>query len=262
MNLVENAKHIMVGTGAAWVMWLLIGLSVFSIAIILERAYTFWVRRDDVEALRDQLAKALRSGGFDEAREAMKRSRHPAAAVVLRGMRRDADETSPEEAQEAMAAEVVVQRQQMESRLSFLGTLGSNAPFIGLFGTVIGIIGAFDELGKNAKAPAAQAAAAATAAAPQAVMSSIAEALVATAIGIGVAIPAVFAFNFFLRSMKASLQGADVLSRELLAFLYSDRPVPAHGKARALWRAARRAKKTTSSRASTSPRSSTSPSFS
>jgi len=220
MNLVESAKHIMVGAGATWVMWLLIGLSVFSIAIILERGYIFWVRRDDVEALRDTLSRALRTGGFDDAREAMRRSRHPAAYVALRGMRREAAQTSPAEAEEAMAAEVVVQRGVLESRLGFLGTLGANAPFIGLFGTVIGIVQAFEELGKTAKQPMANAAQAATAAAPQAVMSSIAEALVATAVGIGVAIPAVFAFNFFLRAMKNSLAGAEVLSRELLAFLY------------------------------------------
>ena len=98
MNLVENAKHLMVGTGAGWVLWLLLGLSVISIAVMLERAYVFWVRRDDVEALREGLVKALGSGGFDEARALLRKSRHPAALVALRGMRREADLTSPEEA--------------------------------------------------------------------------------------------------------------------------------------------------------------------
>jgi biopolymer transport protein ExbB len=223
MNLVENAKHIMVGTGAGWVLWLLLLLSVISIAVILERAYVFWVRRDDVDSLREALFKALRSGGFGEAREAMRRSRHPGAFVVLRGMRREEEETSPEEAEQAMSAEASVQRTLLESRLSYLGTLGANAPFIGLFGTVIGILQSFDELGKAAKAPVAAASAAAASAAPQAVMSSLAEALVATAVGIGVAIPAVFAFNIFNRVSKGWLTGADVLSRELLAFLYSDK---------------------------------------
>jgi biopolymer transport protein ExbB len=224
MNLVENAKHLMVGTGAGWVLWLLLVLSVVSIAVILERVYVFWVRRDDVDALREGLYKALRSGGFGEARDMLKKSRHPAAAIVLRGMRREADETSPEEAEQAMAAEAAVQKGLLESRLAYLGTLGANAPFIGLFGTVIGILQSFDELGKSAKAPAAQAAAAAAqAAAPQAVMSSLAEALVATAVGIGVAIPAVFAFNVFQRVAKGWLSSADVLSRELLAFLHSDK---------------------------------------
>lgn len=237
MNLVENAKHLMVGTGAGWVLWLLLGLSVISIAVMLERAYVFWSRRDDVDALRDGLIRALRNGGFEEARALLRKSRHPAAVVALRGMRRDDVETSPEEAAEAMQAEATVQKSILESRLSYLGTLGANAPFIGLFGTVIGILQSFDELGKSAKAPAAQAAqAAAAAGAPQAVMSSLAEALVATAVGIGVAIPAVFAFNVFQRTCKTWLADADVLSRELLAYLHSDKS-SAKGEAE-LWAAA------------------------
>lgn len=242
MNLVENAKHLMVGTGAGWVLWLLLGLSIISIAVILERAYVFWMRRDDVSALREGMIRALGEGGFEQARALLRNSRHPAALVALRGMRRDDAHTSPEEAAEAMAAEATVQKSILESRLSYLGTLGSNAPFIGLFGTVIGILQSFDELGKAAKAPAAQAAqAAAQAGAPQAVMSSLAEALVATAVGIGVAIPAVFAFNIFQRATKTWLADSDVLSRELLAYLHSDK-APAAARAEAeLWPAARRA---------------------
>jgi biopolymer transport protein ExbB len=225
MNLVENAKHIMVGTGAQWVLWLLIALSVFSIAIILERAYVFWSRRDDLEVLREQLAKSLRKGGFGAAREVLRKSRHPAAFVALRGMRKEVEDTSVEEAEEAMAAEVAAQKTLLESWLSVLGTLGANAPFIGLFGTVIGIIEAFEELGKAAATPAAQQAGKAAAATAQnaAVMSSLAEALVATAVGIMVAIPAVVAFNFYQRQIKSILTGAEILSRELMAFLYSDR---------------------------------------
>jgi biopolymer transport protein ExbB len=237
MNLVENAKHLMVGTGAGWVLWLLLGLSVISIAVILERAYVFWSRRDDVDALREGLIRALRSGGFEEARSLLRKSRHPAALVALRGMRRDDHETSPEEASEAMQAEATVQKSILESRLSYLGTLGANAPFIGLFGTVIGILQSFDELGKSAKDQAAQAAQSAAAGAPQAVMSSLAEALVATAVGIGVAIPAVFAFNIFQRTCKTWLADADVLSRELLAYLHSDKAPEAKGEAE-LWAAA------------------------
>ena len=233
MNLVENTKHLMVGTGAAWVLWLLILLSVVSFAIMFERGYVFLTRREDLETLRDHLSKALRSGGFVEARGAMRKSKHPAAAVALRGMRREETETSPAEAEEAMAAETTAQRILLDSNLAFLGTLGANAPFIGLLGTVIGIVQAFDELGKAAHAPAANAAQAAAAAAPQAVMSSLSEALVATAAGIFVAIPAIVAFNVFQRATKTALAGADVLSRELLAFLHSDKTALAAGKGRA-----------------------------
>ena len=112
-----------------------------------------------------------------------------------------------------MAGASALQRLKLEKRLTFLGTLGNNAPFIGLLGTVIGIVGAFDELGKNrGMAGAAQVA-------PEAVMTNIAEALVATAVGLLVAIPAVAAFNWFQRVVKTTLANTDALSHVLLAHL-------------------------------------------
>src|SRR6185312_11466038 len=95
-------------------------------------------------------------------------------------------------------------------RLAYLGTLGNNAPFLGLLGTVIGVVTAFAALSEANKAPVA--AASASALAPQAVMLSLSEALVATAVGLAVAIPAVAANNFFQRLIKATLANADALS--------------------------------------------------
>jgi biopolymer transport protein ExbB len=106
-----------------------------------------------------------------------------------------------------------LQRMKLERRLAYLATLGNNAPFIGLFGTVIGVVMAFDALGQQKlEAGSAQLA-------PQAVMSSIGEALVATAVGIGVAIPAVAANNVFQRITKATLANTEALSRVLLSHL-------------------------------------------
>ena len=122
-----------------------------------------------------------------------------------------------------MAGAQAIQRMKLEQRLAYLGTLGNNAPFIGLFGTVIGVIGAFDALGEQAKQPVG--AAASQAMAPQAVMSSIAEALVATAVGLLVAIPAVAANNYFQRKIKSTLANTDALTRILLAHLKSEPPV-------------------------------------
>jgi biopolymer transport protein ExbB len=122
-------------------------------------------------------------------------------------------------AAEAMAGASALQRMKLEKRLAYLGTLGNNAPFIGLLGTVIGIVGAFEELGKAPSPTAGVAAATAAQLAPQAVMSNIAEALVATAVGILVAIPAVAAFNMFQRFVKTTLANTDALSHVLLAHL-------------------------------------------
>lgn len=218
-NLIEHAKRLMTNLGAGWVMWLMIFLSIISVAIMLERAWFFWSLRDDVAGLARSLREHLRKGELAEARASLERSPSAEAAVVLAGLA-EADRGHAA-AEEAMAGAVALQRMKLESRLAYLGTLGNNAPFIGLFGTVIGIVQAFDALGtqtKNASA-APNAAAAAAQLAPQAVMSSIAEALVATAIGLLVAIPAVAAYNTFQRMTKSILANTEVLSRVLLAHL-------------------------------------------
>ncbi len=217
MNLIEWLQRIMVGFGAAWVMWLMIGLSVISVAIILERAWFFWTLRDDVVVLHRDLRNALRDS-VDAAMKRMESSPSAEAAVVKAGLM-EADR-GPKAAEEAMSGALALQRMKLERRLAYLGTLGNNAPFIGLFGTVIGVVGAFDALGKAAEKPLAQAASAAMA--PQQVMSSIAEALVATAVGLAVAIPAVAFNNFFQRTIKSTLANTEALSRVLLSHLHGE----------------------------------------
>jgi len=217
MNLIEWLQRIMVGFGAAWVMWLMIGLSVVSIAIILERAWFFWSLRDDVVVLARDLRTAL-NDSIEAAQKRMSSSPSAEAAVVTAGLV-EADR-GPKAAEEAMAGALALQRMKLERRLAYLGTLGNNAPFIGLFGTVIGVVGAFDALGKAAEKPMAQAASAAMA--PQQVMSSIAEALVATAVGLAVAIPAVAANNFFQRIIKSTMANTEALTRVLLAHLHGE----------------------------------------
>jgi biopolymer transport protein ExbB len=91
-----------------------------------------------------------------------------------------------------MASATLLQRQRLERRLNYLGTLANNAPFIGLFGTVVGIIMAFEQLSHGHAQGSASAA----------VMASIAEALVTTAIGIAIAVPAVVAFNAFQKRIQ------------------------------------------------------------
>ena len=219
-DLVEHSKRLMTNFGAAWVMWLLLALSVVSVAIMLERGWFYYSLRDDLAALARSLGDYLRRGEVAQARRLLENSPSAEAAVVVAGLVEA--ERGPQAAEEAMAGAAALQRMKLEKRLVYLGTLGNNAPFVGLLGTVIGIVQAFDELGKAAKLPAAQAA---TSIAPQTVMTSIAEALVATAIGLLVAIPAVAAYNAFQRLTKSTLANTEVLSRILLAHLKAD-PAP------------------------------------
>jgi biopolymer transport protein ExbB len=210
MNLVEWLKRVMVSTGSAWVMWLMIALSVISVAIILERAWFYNSLRDDLARLAKDLQSALENS-IEAAQKRLASSPSAEAAVVSAGLA--VAHRGAAAAEEAMEGAKALQRMKLERRLAFLATLGNNAPFIGLFGTVIGVVMAFDALGQQKlEAGSAQLA-------PQAVMSSIGEALVATAVGIGVAIPAVAANNVFQRITKATLANTEALSRVLLSHL-------------------------------------------
>ena len=213
MKLVEWLQRLMTNFGAEWVMWLLVGLSVVSVAIMLERTWFFWSLRDDIANLANELRQLLRKSDLAAARKRMEDSPSAEAAVVVAGLLEA--ENGAKSADEAMQGAAALQRLKLERRLAFLGTLGNNAPFIGLFGTVIGIVQAFEALGRQTAA----AAAAGGSAAPQEVMAALAEALVATAVGLVVAIPAVAMYNVFQRQSRTILANTEALSRVLLAHL-------------------------------------------
>jgi len=209
VKIVLLAKSMMLQAGSAPLLYLMIALSVVSLAIMLERAWFFGRMREDLDTLLRDLGAYLSSGDLMGARARFSSSRSAEAAVVIAGLGQAA--RGPEAAAEAMSGAMTRQRLKLEHRLSFLGTLGNNAPFIGLLGTVVGIVMAFDRLGE-ARVDGHQAV-------PTEVMSSIAEALVATAIGLAVAIPAVAAFNHFQRRIKVISGNADALTKLLLAHL-------------------------------------------
>lgn len=226
MNLVEWLQHLMTNFGAAWVMWLMIGLSVASVTIMLERGWFYYSIRDDIPALAQSLRDRLRDDDVDAAIGLLEKSPSAEAAVVVAGLREA--ERGANAADKAMRGAAALQKMKLERRLAFLGTLGNNAPFIGLFGTVIGVVQAFDALGKQGQA----AAQAASAAAPQEVMAAIAEALVATAVGLAVAIPAVAAYNFYQRHTRSVLGNTDALSNVLLSYLSAEKQPPRVKKTR------------------------------
>jgi biopolymer transport protein ExbB len=220
-SLIELLKHALLDLRASWVMWILVALSAIDLVIIVERALFFRAIRDDLPALAKALDRLLREGKVREALERMRASRSPEAAVVVAGLRHA--DGGPASAEKAMAGAAALERIRLERGLALLGTVGNNAPFIGLLGTVIGVIEAFEILGRPAEA-AAGAAGAAAALAPQAIMSSIAEALVATAVGLFVAIPAVAAYNYFQRLIQSQNARSEALSNVLLAHLCAELP--------------------------------------
>jgi biopolymer transport protein ExbB/biopolymer transport protein TolQ len=176
--------------GSQAVLYVLLGLSVLSIGVIIERWWYFFKRRDDMAKLSDSLRAALKKHDSAGARKLLAASPSVEASIITEAL--DWYDDGPDAVEQILAKATRQRRKKFEAGLLFLGTLGNNAPFIGLFGTVLGIVTAFREL------------AGAQMGAMGNVMSGIAEALIATAVGILVALPAVIFYNVFQK------KGADV----------------------------------------------------
>lgn len=193
MNI-ENGLVALTQWGATWVLWLLVVLSVVCLAVIAERSVCYFATRVDAKSMLREL------GRLAEQREWATMLRHVSespsfeARVAAAGL---AKEGRDAEARMRSAEEAV--RVDLEQNLAILGTIGANAPFVGLLGTVIGIIGAFRELQKTQGLLSGN------------LMSEIGEALVATAVGLLVALPAVAAFNLFRRIVQQRLSRAEML---------------------------------------------------
>jgi len=187
--------------GADWVLWLLLALSVASVAVMIERAVYYAARRKlDVDAL----IPLLLAGELARVREAVG-DQPGVEADVIRAAAANAA-LGAEALAEVVTGTIERARIDYERRLAFLGTLGNNAPFVGLFGTVLGIIRAFADLAGNPGA-----------AGTGTVMAGISEALVATAVGLFVALPAVVAYNFFQRALRRATQRAGALGHSAVA---------------------------------------------
>lgn len=193
-----------------WVLYLLLGLSLASVAVMVERWFFYRSHRVDADALRTKLAELLAAGDFQGAAKAMQAHDALETNIVLAGLK--AYELGPESAEELIAGALGKEKARYEKRLNFLATLASNAPYVGLFGTVLGIVRSFRDLAAN------------MADASSAVMAGIAESLIATAVGLLVAIPAVVAFNVYKARVKNSVTDGQMLARTLMSQLKAVEP--------------------------------------
>jgi biopolymer transport protein ExbB/TolQ len=192
--------------GSHWILWLLVLSSLAGLAIVIERAVLLVSSRDDALRLRRELRDLLSRGRLGEARRRLDASPSFEAQVARAGL----DAAGAGSAAERMRSEQQLARLSMERRLGYLGTLGSNAPFVGLLGTVIGVVRAFRRLSETGGQVSAG------------LLTEIGEALIATAVGILVALPAIAFFNAFQRTIRARLSQSDALYHEVLAHLKSE----------------------------------------
>jgi biopolymer transport protein ExbB/TolQ len=205
--LVEGLSRIAL-LGSTWVLYLLLALSVVSLTSALERWLYFARRTGDVDTLAARFSEALEVEDFDRARRVLRESKSLEAGIVLTALRWV--HGGPAAFANALDASLGNARGQLQRSTYLLGTLGNNAPFIGLLGTVIGVIDAFHQLGDAGQNHAAMGN----------VMTGIAEALVATGVGIFVAIPAVVAYNVLQKKIAEVETGVMVLGK--LAGAYAE----------------------------------------
>jgi biopolymer transport protein ExbB/TolQ len=199
--------------GSAWVMYLLLMLSVASIGVMIERWAFFRKRGRGGDELCDALLDLLDNGDRDAAEGLL--ARHPSveAEVLLAAFRWI--HGGPEAFQLAMEGEMSKRRRDLEAGMTLLGTLGNNAPFVGLLGTVIGVIVAFADLASGSSKVNMDK-----------VMGGIAEALIATAVGLFVAIPAVVAFNFFQKKITDIEDNVGSIGKRVSALLAAEDRYP------------------------------------
>jgi biopolymer transport protein ExbB len=196
--------------GANWVLWILVALSVFSVAVVIER-FLFYrgITGRDTE-LAKPLHSALGDDDLGDAKRMVEKADSPGARMVSAMLQDEGGGVGAAKAIQAGSA--AGEKIRLERNLSFLGTVGANAPFIGLFGTVLEILRVFNLMGREGITSGDQA---------MKIMTGISEALVATAIGLLVAIPAVVAYNAFQRRVKRLMSEADGLTSMTLARLES-----------------------------------------
>lgn len=213
MNLTEKFLQL-AAVGSEWILWLLIILSLISVAVMFERWLFYRGLRGKDTALLRTLHDALSEKEWEKAERLLKVATAPGGRITAAML--DNRERGTKAMNSIMAAMRPAEKLRLERNLSYLGTVGANAPFIGLLGTVLGIITTFRGL--------EQASTMGTAEYSKAVMGGIYEALVATAVGLLVAIPAVIAYNIFQRTVKLLLSEADGLTNMAHALLVDEGP--------------------------------------
>lgn len=200
--------------GVEWVLWLLLFLSVLALAVMIERLILFAGTAEKLTALEPRLSAALREHDYAGAEAALageslvRRVLRAGLALMREGT------TSRGRVEQAMLGVLARERARYEARLPVLGTIGTSAPFLGLLGTVLGIIQAFSAMAHIDPATGAQ---------DQMVMAAIGEALVSTGVGILVAIPSVAAFNAAKAHIGARLRKVESLMGALLAGLEDEK---------------------------------------
>jgi biopolymer transport protein ExbB/biopolymer transport protein TolQ len=217
-TITEMVKHL--GWVALTVIVILLIMSMYSIAIMVERFLTYSAAKKQSREFAPRVAQALKNDRIEEAINISdKHKKSHLAMVVNAGLQefRAHDASSDisgdeiEASKRALQRAIAIKSAEFKRGLSGLATIGSTAPFVGLFGTVFGIINAFTGMK------------AAESAGIGAVAGGIAEALLTTALGLAVAVPAVWLFNYFTGKVDGFIIEMDNSASELIDYFLKNR---------------------------------------
>jgi biopolymer transport protein ExbB len=218
INIVELWTSM--GIIAKGVVVILLILSAYSISVMIERWVTYRQARKQSRLFTPAVAECLKDGKIDEAIALGEQyNKSHLAKVLVSGLHelqahsksKDIPGESIEASKRALERATAIAIEDLKRGLSGLATIGSTAPFVGLFGTTIGIINAFQGMKTEETAGIA------------AVAGGIAEALVTTALGLLVAVPAVWAFNAFTNRIETFTVEMDNSSSELIDYFLKRR---------------------------------------
>lgn len=197
--------HILALFRESFTLVIMLFCSILSITFALERWWYFRTAQASPDEVLSHVRKSLEGGKTDAAAAYCQKHPSAVAQVVHYGLLHAA--RSRKDLEELMLTKLKEERVKLERFLGVLGTLGNISPFIGLFGTVVGIIKAFRDLAMSGTGG------------PAVVAKGIAEALVATAAGLLVAIPASILYNYFMRRLKVITVDMEIASARLLVML-------------------------------------------
>lgn len=190
-------------------MYILLFSSFLSVMIILERIlYYRGLSRTDRTEFMALIGRSLKSGRIDTARAICQKTKAPFSQVVFSGL--ELHGRPEKEMSNAMEREITIETSDLERYIGIVGTIGNIAVYIGLFGTVLGIIRAFHDISV------------AGAGGMSIVIGGVAEALVCTATGLAVAIPAVIAYNYFSKRVERFIDDMELCASELLDFIRAE----------------------------------------
>jgi len=194
------------GIAVVFAKWVVLSFSVVAVAVGIERALAQWKFVTRARALGETVTRCLSRGALEEGRSACERSPSPIADVFLVGYER-LGRSKPEHVASAVHRERLRVNQDLRARMWMLGTIGATAPFVGLFGTVVGIMNAMGGFKGDEEVKFSM------------VSGPISEALIVTAAGILVAVEAVILFNFFSQRANRIATEMKLLTDEFLELL-------------------------------------------